>query len=105
MDIEYQNVHKIELKPGEFGGLFVIISTMTMSFICGLVYVVDEMQNQSLWRPHRAIQGIVIISCVSMFIFVPLGGIIEVCVTNKGTFMTGIKNSIYGACKCFFILC
>ena len=49
-------------------------------------------------------QGIVIISCVSMFIFVPLGGIIEVCVTNKGTFVTGIKNSIYGACRFFYLM-
>ena len=104
MDIENQNT-STELKPGELGGMFVIISTMTMSFICGFIYVIDEMEGNFIWRPHRAIQGFVLMFCICAFIFVPLGGIVEVYFTNKGTFRTGIKNSILGACNILCICC
>ena len=94
-----------ENKPGELGGVVFMVLIAMVSFTVGSIYVLNEMEkaqenNVVIWRPHRAVLGIVIIGCLCSIIFAPVGGMLEVCITNKGTVCQAIKNSYLGAFSC-----
>tara|TARA_Y100000996_G_C22252709_1_gene532506 strand:+ start:294 stop:605 length:312 start_codon:yes stop_codon:yes gene_type:complete len=98
-----------ENRPGELGGTIFMVLTAMISLVVGSIYVLNELEkaqenNVIIWRPHRAVLGIVFISCLSSIIFAPIGGIVEVFLTNKGTMGQAIINSYVGAfaCLCIF---
>ena len=95
---DIENQEQTGRKPGETGGVIIIIITSVISIIYGLFLVINEKGN--VWRPHRVIQGVVIICCLCVLVIAPIGGIIEVSITNKGTLKDGIKNSFIGALCC-----
>ena len=98
MDIESQEIQSDS--PGSVGGIIFMTSAAVISLIAGSIYVFEEMQNNIVWRPHRAILGFVILVCLSVFICVPIGGIIEVYITNKGTVWQAIRNSYKATLLC-----
>tara|TARA_Y100000389_G_scaffold187937_1_gene209888 strand:+ start:734 stop:1045 length:312 start_codon:yes stop_codon:yes gene_type:complete len=93
------------VNPGETGGFIIMVISGGISMIVSLIYVLNEYENNKdndyiMWRPHRVIGGCVIIGCLTTFIIAPVGGIIEIFITNKGSCWTGVKNSYLGALKC-----
>ena len=94
---DIENQEKTDSKPGETGGEVMIITASIISIIYGIMLIMNE--KDYVWRPHRVIQGIVIIVSVCAFILSPLFGVIEVIITNKGTVYQGMKNSYIGAGK------
>lgn len=105
-DIENQ----LENKPGELGAIIYMTITALISFVIGTIYVVEvyydsEEEGVVIWRPHRAVMGIVLISCLCTIACSPIGGIIEVLVTGQGTIKQAIKNSYMGAWGCLCSIC
>ena len=98
MDIESQQRNNDE--PGAIGGIVFMILIAILSTISGSIYIYIEMQNNILWRPHRILIGFVVIACMSLFVCVPIGGIIEVFITNKGTVCQAIRNSYKATLLC-----
>lgn len=97
-------------KPGELGAIIYMIIIALISFVIGIIYVTESYyesleQGVIMWRPHRAIMGIVIISCLCTIICSPIGGIIEVFITREGNIKQAIINSYSGACRCLCSIC
>ena len=95
---DIENQEQVDRKPGETGGVIIMIITSLISIIYGVLLIIHE--KDYVWRPHRVIQGVVAICCVCMLVMVPLGGMLEVCITNKGTLKEGAKNSFISAVCC-----
>ena len=49
-DIENQ---EIEMKPGETGGVIIMIITSLISSIYGILLIINE--KDYVWRPHRVV--------------------------------------------------
>ena len=103
-DIENQ---KVNYKPGEIGAILFMVIVGILSISVSTVYVIMEIENSDniVWRPHRAVMGMAFLGLLSAWVFSPIGGIIEVMITNTGTVKQAIKNSYTSGCMCLNVCC
>jgi len=95
-DIVSQLDEKINEYPGELSG-FLLMFLSLFFYIVGIIYF-------AFIGFHKL--TILIISIgIGLQIFIPIGGVIEICFSGKGTVEEGVKNAFKGAgsiCWCCF---
>lgn len=96
-DIVLHFDERINERPGEMSGfilmlfsLFFYLVTLAFIFILGSSHLVTI---------YMLMTGITCSTCI------PIGGIIEICCSGKGTLREGIWNSLMGAGSVFWCCC
>lgn len=96
-DIVLHFDEKINEYPGEMTG-FMMMFLSLFFYIVGIVYVI------MLGISHTF--TIIFIGTGAFFqMSIPIGGIMEVCCSGKGTIEEGVRNSFKGAGSVFWCCC
>ena len=88
---------KINEHPGNMSGFIMMIFSLFFYAISGVFIIVIGIE--------KSVCIIFLSIAVSLQMFIPLGGMLEVCISGKGTCNEGIKNALLGAGSVFWCCC